>query len=302
MTNQPSDTAALTARELLACPFCGAVGRPKIQMGLHWEISCGNELCPVVVIAASDSFENALHFWNTRTPLPAPEPRDQVREALQWIANQKGQHGVTTDDLALVAENAIALGRCQRLGRCGFPDTGCICGVDPSASLPQQQEAEPEGWQDDELGLFDLGREFLEEYERHHREGAFPNFTCAQSPVEILVHLINERDEALADHPAPQPEPAGRREEIARTLYECEKRRATNADAVVKGAFPNASNALLMEPWDECKDVFLSDADAILPLLQASTVGREASQLSSTTLGCDDGAASEVTSHERARK
>jgi hypothetical protein len=68
------------------------------------------------------------------------------------------------------------------------------------------------------------------------------------------------------------PTPADR-EAIGRVLYECEKRRATNADAVVKGAFPGASDALLMEPWDECKDAFLSDADAVLAALsQSSTV------------------------------
>lgn len=64
------------------------------------------------------------------------------------------------------------------------------------------------------------------------------------------------------------------REAIGRVLYECEKRRATNADAVVKGAFPGASDALLMEPWDDCKDAFLSDADAVLALLSSPRSGQ----------------------------
>jgi len=52
----------------------------------------------------------------------------------------------------------------------------------------------------------------------------------------------------------------------ARVLYECEKRRATHADSVIKAVAPNASDALLMEPWDECKDTFLADARALLDI------------------------------------
>jgi hypothetical protein len=50
----------------------------------------------------------------------------------------------------------------------------------------------------DELGLFDLGQSFLDEYERAVREGALPDFVCAESPVEVLWHLINARDELAA--------------------------------------------------------------------------------------------------------
>lgn len=63
------------------------------------------------------------------------------------------------------------------------------------------------------------------------------------------------------------PELLPTRERIARVLYECEKRRGTHSDSVVKSAFPRASDALLMEPWEECKDTFLSDADAVLAVL-----------------------------------
>ena len=56
------------------------------------------------------------------------------------------------------------------------------------------------------------------------------------------------------------------REQIGRILYECEKKRGQHADAVMKGISPKASDALLMEPWEECKDSFLSDADAVLSL------------------------------------
>lgn len=55
-----------------------------------------------------------------------------------------------------------------------------------------------------------------------------------------------------------------RRELAARVLYECEKRRATNADAVVHEASATASNALAMEPWELCADTFLSDIDALV--------------------------------------
>jgi hypothetical protein len=61
------------------------------------------------------------------------------------------------------------------------------------ATEPQTVLSEKE----DELGLFDLGQSFLEDYERIISEGLVPGFVCAQSPVEILWHLINERDAAL---------------------------------------------------------------------------------------------------------
>lgn len=60
------------------------------------------------------------------------------------------------------------------------------------------------------------------------------------------------------------------REQIGRILYECEKKRGEHADAVMKGILPRASDALLMEPWEECKDSFLSDADAVLGLFRSA--------------------------------
>lgn len=49
--------------------------------------------------------------------------------------------------------------------------------------------------QADELGLYDLGESFLAEYERAVKDGHLPNFVCADSPVEVLWHLLNEVDE-----------------------------------------------------------------------------------------------------------
>lgn len=48
---------------------------------------------------------------------------------------------------------------------------------------------------EDELGLYDLGESFLAEYERATKGGCLKNFVCAESPVEVLWHLINEVDE-----------------------------------------------------------------------------------------------------------
>jgi hypothetical protein len=47
----------------------------------------------------------------------------------------------------------------------------------------------------DELGLYDLGESFLEEYERAVKNGALPDFVCAESPIEVLWHLINQVDD-----------------------------------------------------------------------------------------------------------
>jgi hypothetical protein len=58
----------------------------------------------------------------------------------------------------------------------------------------------------------------------------------------------------------------GRRGEIARTLYECEKRRAEHCQSILQKASGKECPGAAMEPWEECCEVFLSDADAILAL------------------------------------
>jgi hypothetical protein len=50
----------------------------------------------------------------------------------------------------------------------------------------------------DDLGFADVGQSFMEEYDRLYANGSLRGFTCLNSPVEVLVHLINERDEARA--------------------------------------------------------------------------------------------------------
>lgn len=56
----------------------------------------------------------------------------------------------------------------------------------------------PEADRTDELGLYDLGESFLAEYERAIKDGALPDFVCAESPVEVLWHLINQVDDLHA--------------------------------------------------------------------------------------------------------
>lgn len=69
-------------------------------------------------------------------------------------------------------------------------------GEKPSLPLKNDHAAEPQASADtDELGLCDLGESFLAEYERATNGGCLKNFVCAESPVEVLWHLINEVDE-----------------------------------------------------------------------------------------------------------
>lgn len=63
--------------------------------------------------------------------------------------------------------------------------------MESHASMLPQCSADTE----DELGLYDLGESFLAEYERATKDGYLKNFVCAESPVEVLWHLINEVDE-----------------------------------------------------------------------------------------------------------
>lgn len=65
--------------------------------------------------------------------------------------------------------------------------------IDRLADLLSRTPAE--GEDGDELGLRDLGESFLAEYERAVKDGCLKNFVCAESPVEVLWHLINEADE-----------------------------------------------------------------------------------------------------------
>lgn len=60
------------------------------------------------------------------------------------------------------------------------------------------------------------------------------------------------------------------KEAIARVLYDCEKRRADNVDKML------GLSHSTMEPWDDSKESFLGDAEAILPLItQARKEERE---------------------------
>lgn len=65
----------------------------------------------------------------------------------------------------------------------------------PSKAAMEASHARSSADTEDELGLYDLGESFLAEYERATKDGCLKNFVCAESPVEVLWHLINEADE-----------------------------------------------------------------------------------------------------------
>jgi hypothetical protein len=62
---------------------------------------------------------------------------------------------------------------------------------------------------------------------------------------------------------APAPPPMGE-EEIARVLYECERKRGELAREVMSKASGKDCAGILIDPWEECKDTFLSDARAVI--------------------------------------
>ena len=57
--------------KLLPCPFCGKepeIDKYKIQGVMHWDVSCMNDNC--LVLVETDSFESeedAMKAWNKRT-------------------------------------------------------------------------------------------------------------------------------------------------------------------------------------------------------------------------------------------
>jgi hypothetical protein len=104
---------------------------------------------------------------------------EQVRSAAMWYRHDLG--------LLTVAE-ATKVKTEARLWLRSWQKEVAALRAEPQTVLSEKE---------DELGLFDLGQSFLEDYERIISEGLVPGFVCAQSPVEILWHLINERDAAL---------------------------------------------------------------------------------------------------------
>jgi hypothetical protein len=104
---------------------------------------------------------------------------EQVRSAAMWYRHDLGL--LTVAEAAKVKTEA-------RLWLRSWQKEVAALRAEPQTVLSEKE---------DELGLFDLGQSFLEDYERIISEGLVPGFVCAQSPVEILWHLINERDAAL---------------------------------------------------------------------------------------------------------
>ncbi len=59
--------------------------------------------------------------------------------------------------------------------------------------------------------------------------------------------------------------PAGEvREKIARVLYAQEAKRSEHTNAVLSAVTNKKIEGASIEPWDKCKDCFLSDADALI--------------------------------------
>jgi hypothetical protein len=65
--------------------------------------------------------------------------------------------------------------------------------------------------------------------------------------------------------------PASLTENVARVLYECERKRGEIANSVMSAATGREITGCTMEPWEECKDTFLSDARAVLSALSKAT-------------------------------
>jgi len=82
-------------------------------------------------------------------------------------------------------------------------------GTQPMTDTSDQQAEESA----EDLGFADVGQSFVEEYDRLYANGSLRGFTCLNSPVEVLVHLINERDEARA-LAAPSPVASAERQAI----------------------------------------------------------------------------------------
>lgn len=72
----------------------------------------------------------------------------------------------------------------------------------------------------DEFGYAELGRAFYEEFTQLSNNGSFKGFICGCSPVEILVHLINERDELQAQRPSPDSKLDAYRKALASAVNE----------------------------------------------------------------------------------
>lgn len=59
------------------------------------------------------------------------------------------------------------------------------------------------------------------------------------------------------------------RERLARVLYQCESKRSARVDEMLSFAARKTIGPT-MEPWEECREIFEADADAILKALHLS--------------------------------
>jgi uncharacterized protein (UPF0212 family) len=101
-----------------------------------------------------------------------------------------------------------------------------------------------------------------------------PDVRSAASPASPPLPTTNAGGEAL-------------QEKIARTLYECEKRRAEHCQSVLQRASGKECPGAAMEPWEECSEVFLSDASAVIAAL-ATTNTTQAEVREQTIEECAD--------------
>lgn len=97
----------------------------------------------------------------------------------------------------------------------------------------------------------------------------------APRQVKCFVHEI--REEGCVDcRSETQPAPVEQDElveRVSRALYQCEKERSDIADAVISAA-AGKTVSVGMEPWEECWQVFYSDARAVLAALSTLTPAR----------------------------
>lgn len=57
-------------------------------------------------------------------------------------------------------------------------------------------------------------------------------------------------------------------EQVARALYDCEKRRAFNAQGILQQASGKPCDGIAIEPWEECADIYRGDACAAIRALR----------------------------------
>jgi hypothetical protein len=231
--------------------------------------------------------------WEAAPPQPAP---DAMREALKatktelsWCIGQlmqqghtfttasKGSKAIQDAEAALSAPVPPADGAGEQRGHCWcglhltlrhqcdrcmkrgkFSPSGAV------AAEPVDDQDPPMKWLIDSLR--NLARDLLADPKTPWIGERDPKLHICWTAADRLHHLNTRAlhaETVLAEQDL-SPPVRGDRETIARTLYECEKRRGELTQTIFEKASGKPCPGAGMEPWDECKDVFLSDADALI--------------------------------------